>query len=244
MDSSLILSDDGKVINVVPIEWQNINYSTVDTAVELDDGQTIIGTQIVDNVIGKFKQYPIRLAWAITVHKSQGLTFDKVILDVHRSFMPGQAYVALSRCRSLEGLVLLYPLNRWAIKTDPIALEFIKTIEMNPLTEEQVEEWIEPEEKIDDWFEQDYEAELSRLIALREETEEKISAVRAKILEEMQSRGVDSIKSNQLSIKVSPATTTMHFDSKRFKEENEEIYLNYCTPKEKPPTLYVKRKTT
>ncbi len=151
-------SDDGKVIDVVPIEWQNINYSTVDTAVELDDGQTIIGTQIVDNVIGKFKQYPIRLAWAITVHKSQGLTFDKVILDVHRSFMPGQVYVALSRCRSLEGLVLLYPINKWAIKTDPIALEFIKKIEMNPLTEEQVEEWIEPEEVEDDWFEQDYEA--------------------------------------------------------------------------------------
>lgn len=237
-------SDDGKVIDVVPIEWQNINYSTVDTAVELDDGQTIIGTQIVDNVIGKFKQYPIRLAWAITVHKSQGLTFDKVILDVHRSFMPGQVYVALSRCRSLEGLVLLYPINKWAIKTDPIALEFIKKIEMNPLTEEQVEEWIEPEEVEDDWFEQDYEAELLRLLALKEETEEKISAARAKILEEMQSRGVDSIKSNQLSIKVSPATTTMHFDSKRFKEENEEIYLNYCTPKEKPPTLYVKRKTT
>lgn len=237
-------SDDGKVIDVVPIEWQNINYSTVDTAVELDDGQTIIGTQIVDNVIGKFKQYPIRLAWAITVHKSQGLTFDKVILDVHRSFMPGQVYVALSRCRSLEGLVLLYPINKWAIKTDPIAMEFIKKIEMNPLTEEQVEEWIETEEVEDDWFEQDYEAELLRLLALKEETEEKISAARAKILEEMQSRGVDSIKSNQLSIKVSPATTTMHFDSKRFKEENEEIYLNYCTPKEKPPTLYVKRKTT
>ena len=237
-------SDDGKVIDVAPIEWQNINYSTVDTAVELDDGQTIIGTQIVDNVIGKFKQYPIRLAWAITVHKSQGLTFDKVILDVHRSFMPGQVYVALSRCRSLEGLVLLYPINKWAIKIDPIALEFIKKIEMNPLTEEQVEEWIEPEEVEDDWFEQDYEAELLRLLALKEETEEKISAARAKILEEMQSRGVDSIKSNQLSIKVSPATTTMHFDSKRFKEENEEIYLNYCTPKEKPPTLYVKRKTT
>ncbi len=195
-------------------------------------------------MIGKIKQYPIRLAWAITVHKSQGLTFDKVILDVHRSFMPGQVYVALSRCRSLEGLVLLYPINRWAIKTDPIALEFIKRIEMNPLSEDQVEEWIEPEVVENDWFEQDYETELSRLLALKEETEEKISAVRAKILEEMQSRGVDSINSHQFSIKVSPATTTMHFDSKRFKEENEDIYLNYCTPKEKPPTLYVKRKTT
>lgn len=237
-------SDDGKVIDVAPIEWQNINYSTVETAVELDDGQTIIGTQIVDNVIGKFKQYPIRLAWAITVHKSQGLTFDKVILDVHRSFMPGQVYVALSRCRSLEGLILLYPINKWAIRTDPIALEFIKKIEMNPLTEEQVEEWIESEEVEDDWFEQDYETELSRLIALKEETEEKILAVREKILEEMQSRGVEALDSNQFTIKRIPAKTTMHFDSKRFKVENEELYLNYCTPKEKEATLYVKRKTT
>ena len=237
-------SDNGQVINVEPIEWKNIKYSTVDNQVETDDGQTSISTQIVEDVIGKFKQYPIRLAWAITVHKSQGLTFDKVILDVHRSFMPGQIYVALSRCRSLEGLVLLYPINRWAIKTDPIALEFIKRIEMNPLSEDQVEEWIEPEVVENDWFEQDYETELSRLLLLKEETEEKISEVRAKILEEMQSRGVRSLNSHQFSIKVSPATTIMHFDSKRFKEENEDIYLNYCTPKEKPPTLYVKRKTT
>ena len=60
----------------------------------------------------------------------------------------------------------------------------------------------------------------------------------------MQSRGVDSINSNQFSIKVSPATTTMHFDSKRFKVENEELYLNYCAPKEKEASLYVKRKIT
>lgn len=115
---------------------------------------------------------------------------------------------------------------------------------MNPLTEEQVEEWIESEEVEDDWFEQDYETELSRLLLLKEETEEKISEVRAKILEEMQSRGVRSLNSDQFSIKISPATICMHFDSKRFKEENNELYLNYCTPKEREATLYVKRKTT
>jgi hypothetical protein len=245
-DNSIMVkkSDDGQVIKVEPIEWQNIKYSVVENFVETEDGQTIEGTQIVDDVIGRFKQYPIRLAWAITVHKSQGLTFDNVILDVHRSFMPGQVYVALSRCRSLEGLVLLYPINKWAIKTDPFALEFIKKIEMNPLTEEQVEEWIESEEVEDDWFEQDYETELSRLIALKEETEEKILAVREKILEEMLSRGVDALDTDQFIIKKIPAKTTMHFDSKRFKVENEELYLNYCTPKEKEATLYVKRKIT
>ena len=244
-DDSIIVkkSDDGKVIRVDPFEWQNIKYQTVDSIVESDDGQIIVGSpQIVENVIGKFKQYPIKLAWAITVHKSQGLSFDKVIMDIHQSFMPGQVYVALSRCRSLEGLVLLYPINRWSIKTDPRALEFIKKLEMNPINEEMVKEWIESED-VDGWFEQDYEAELMRLLALKKETEEKIASVRTKILEEMQTRGAESLSSDHFSIRIMPAKTTMQFDSKLFKQENEDLYLNYCVPKEKEATLYVKLKT-
>ena len=82
------------------MEWQNIRYQFDDETKEISSKQ-----------IGRFKQYPLKAAWAITVHKSQGLTFDKAIIDVHAAFSPGQAYVALSRCRTLEGLVLSSPVS-------------------------------------------------------------------------------------------------------------------------------------
>lgn len=94
------LAESGKTIEVEPMEWQNIRYQFDDETKEISTKQ-----------IGRFKQYPLKAAWAITVHKSQGLTFDKAIIDVHAAFSPGQAYVALSRCRTLEGLVLSSPVS-------------------------------------------------------------------------------------------------------------------------------------
>lgn len=92
------LTESGTVIDVEPMEWQNIRYQFDEESKEISSKQ-----------IGRFKQYPLKAAWAITVHKSQGLTFDKAIIDVHAAFSPGQAYVALSRCRTLDGLVLSSP---------------------------------------------------------------------------------------------------------------------------------------
>lgn len=111
---------DENEIAVSRVEWENVKYSF--------DPVTKI---IHETVTGSFIQFPLKLAWAITIHKSQGLTFEKAIIDANASFAHGQVYVALSRCKSFEGLVLRSPISIRSIKTDGTISEFTDDVNRN-----------------------------------------------------------------------------------------------------------------
>jgi PIF1-like helicase/Helix-turn-helix domain/HRDC domain/Helicase len=102
-------------IEVKKETWKNIRYSVNKDKQQLEEDE-----------IGSFTQFPLRLAWAITIHKSQGLTFEKAIIDAGAAFAPGQVYVALSRCTSLEGLVLHSRINASSVFTDERIARFAK----------------------------------------------------------------------------------------------------------------------
>ena len=104
---------DKEEIAVEPVSWENIKY-TINEA----------NKEIEEEIVGKFEQYPLKLAWAITIHKSQGLTFEKAIIDAQAAFAHGQVYVALSRCKTLEGMVLSSPLSSSGVDTDQAVLGF------------------------------------------------------------------------------------------------------------------------
>lgn len=113
-DAIIVELDDSKEEFQLRKElWENKKYRVNPDTKELEE-----------EVIGTFAQYPVKLAWAVTVHKSQGLTFDRAIIDVGQAFAPGQVYVALSRLRSLEGLILRTRVQAEVIYSDPKVVDF------------------------------------------------------------------------------------------------------------------------
>lgn len=108
--------EEERLLEVSRDSWRNVRYTF-----------NSVTREVEEEVLGVFTQYPLRLAWAITIHKSQGLTFHNVVIDAGKSFAPGQVYVALSRCTSLEGIVLYSKINPGVIRCDERVREFAES---------------------------------------------------------------------------------------------------------------------
>lgn len=115
---------ESEIIDVTPAEWSNVKYALNEQTKEVSE--TIQGT---------FTQYPLKLAWAITIHKSQGLTFERAIIDAQAAFAHGQVYVALSRCKSFEGIVLRSRIGSSSVKTDYVVKTYTEEADKNPPSE-------------------------------------------------------------------------------------------------------------
>ena len=121
--------EDGLKIQVTPEEWTNTRYTL--------DEET---REITETVEGTFKQYPLKTAWAITIHKSQGLTFERAIVDANAAFAHGQVYVALSRCKTFEGLVLSSPVTVRSLMSDGAIDEFVREAEQKEPNKEELQQ--------------------------------------------------------------------------------------------------------
>ncbi len=120
--------DDDEPFLVYPVDWNNVKYTLNEQTKE-----------VTEQILGTFRQYPLRLAWAITIHKSQGLTFERAIIDANAAFAHGQVYVALSRCKSFEGIVLRSPIAYSSVKTDKTVKNYTEAADKNQPDEAHLE---------------------------------------------------------------------------------------------------------
>lgn len=149
-----VKGDDGITIIVEPAEWKNMVYEVNPESGDIEQKE-----------VGSYIQYPLRLAWAVTVHKSQGLTFDNLILDLQDTFASGQLYVALSRCRSLSGLTLTSKVSASNVITDHRVTTFTAD---NPLAD-NIEEILKEEITHYDHYKFQQKFSINKIVALIED---------------------------------------------------------------------------
>ncbi|SFH00458.1 HRDC domain-containing protein [Pedobacter insulae] len=148
---------NGRTAKVDSISGDTINVTFLDDSTPFEVGKEIwennkytlseTDQKVTQSSAGSFTQFPLRLAWAITIHKSQGLTFDKAIIDVGAAFAHGQTYVALSRCRNLNGLILKHEVKKDNIITDPAVSSFMKKAQQETPDQQKLKEATEALEK-------------------------------------------------------------------------------------------------
>ncbi len=114
-------------IEVSPVEWKNLKYALNESTKEIEE-----------ETVGTFTQYPLKLAWAITIHKSQGLTFERAVIDANAAFAHGQVYVALSRCKTFDGIVLRSKIGSSSVKTDLVVRNYSENIDKNAPNEDNL----------------------------------------------------------------------------------------------------------
>ena len=127
-EDTVTIACTDEVIELKKHKWENIRYS-------YNKGSS----KIEEEVLGTFEQFPLRLAWAITIHKSQGLTFEKAIIDAGAAFAPGQVYVALSRCTTLDGIILTSPISSASLHADDRIVAFSKNKQHSTFVQQQLE---------------------------------------------------------------------------------------------------------
>lgn len=180
----IVRFENGHEMELEEETWRNVRYSLNE-----DSGD------IQEEELGAFTQYPIRLAWAITIHKSQGLTFDRVVIDAGHAFAAGQVYVALSRCTSLDGIVLFSRITADSIRTDEGAIAFSR----KELKQDYLQQILEQEKpyycaerlkKAFDWspvvrsLRSFYELVSSKIIPNKEEVQKLVSQLYCKAEEQ------------------------------------------------------------
>lgn len=180
----IVRFENGHEMELEEETWRNVRYSLNEDSGDIEEEE-----------LGAFTQYPIRLAWAITIHKSQGLTFDRVVIDAGQAFAAGQVYVALSRCTSLDGIVLFSRITADSIRTDEGAIAFSRN-ELKPdylqqiLKQEKPYYCAERLKKVFDWspvvrsLRSFYELVSSKSIPNKEEVQRLVSQLYCKAEEQ------------------------------------------------------------